>query len=380
MTACRSSGSTCASTAAASWTDHDWLLRHNIDRIERWEREGEGEGEEILDRLDPEAQEVAVPLVDGRFYYATVAAIEDAGVQPVWSIRVDSDDHSFISNGFVSHNTECRMAPLAMEMVRDIDKDTVDFAPNYDGRTREPLVLPARFPNLLVNGSSGIAVGMATNIPAHNLREVASGVQWLLEHPGAEDDELLGQLLLRIKGPDFPTRGLIMGTRGIEDAYRTGRGQVIMRAVVNVEEIQGRTCLVVTELPYQVNPDNLQRRSPSWSTPAGCRASRTCATTPRTRPACGSSSCSSGTPSRRSCSTTSTSTPSCRTPSARTCSPSSTASRAPSALTSSSATGSSTRSRSSSGAPATCSPRRSGRPTSTAATSRRSTRSTRSSP
>src|SRR3954469_14143481 len=153
--------------------------------------------------------------------------------------------------------TECRLAPLAMEMVRDIDKDTVDFGPNYDGRTREPLVLPSRFPNLLVNRASGIAVGMATNIPAHNLREVASGVQWLLEHPEAEDDELFGQLLLRIKGPDFPTRGLIMGTRGIEDAYRTGRGQVIMRAVVNVEEIQGRTCLVVTELPYQVNPDNL---------------------------------------------------------------------------------------------------------------------------
>jgi DNA gyrase subunit A len=238
---------------SGTWTDRDWLRRHNVDRIERWEREGE----EILDRLDPEAEEVAVPLIDGRFYYATVASVEDTGVRPVWSLRVDTDDHSFITNGFVSHNTECRLAPLAMEMVRDIDKDTVDFGPNYDGRTREPLVLPARFPNLLVNGASGIAVGMATNIPAHNLREVASGVQWLLDHPGAEDDELLRQLLLRIKGPDFPTRGLIMGTRGIEDAYRTGRGQVIMRAVVNVEEIQGRTCLVVTELPYQVNPDNL---------------------------------------------------------------------------------------------------------------------------
>ncbi|HVN12433.1 MAG TPA: DNA gyrase subunit A [Kineosporiaceae bacterium] len=153
--------------------------------------------------------------------------------------------------------TECRMAPLAMEMVRDIDKDTVDFGPNYDGRTREPLVLPSRFPNLLVNGASGIAVGMATNIPAHNLREVASGVQWLLEHPLADDDELLRQLLTRVKGPDFPTRGLIMGTRGIEEAYRTGRGQITMRAVVNVEEVQGRTALVVTELPYQVNPDNL---------------------------------------------------------------------------------------------------------------------------
>jgi DNA gyrase subunit A len=154
--------------------------------------------------------------------------------------------------------TECRLAPLAMEMVRDIDKDTVDFSPNYDGKTQEPDILPARFPNLLVNGSSGIAVGMATQIPPHNLREVAEGVQWLLANPEAEDEELLNQLLLKVKGPDFPTRGLIMGTRGIEDAYRTGRGSITMRAIVTVEEIQNRTCLVVTELPYQVNPDNLK--------------------------------------------------------------------------------------------------------------------------
>src|SRR5262245_60527688 len=133
--------------------------------------------------------------------------------------------------------TECRMAPLAMEMVRDIDKDTVDFQPNYDGRSQEPTILPARFPNLLVNGSAGIAVGMATNIPPHNLREVADGVQFVLANPDVGDEELLAQLMLRVKGPDFPTRGLIMGNRGIEDAYRTGRGQVTMRAVVEVEEV-----------------------------------------------------------------------------------------------------------------------------------------------
>jgi DNA gyrase subunit A len=156
--------------------------------------------------------------------------------------------------------TECRMAPLAMEMVRDIDKDTVDFSPNYDGRTREPDILPSRFPNLLVNGSAGIAVGMATNIPPHNLREVADGVQWLLANPEATDEELLPELMRRIKGPDFPTRGLIMGTRGIEDAHRTGRGSITMRAVVEVEEIQGRACLVITELPYMVNPDNLEMK------------------------------------------------------------------------------------------------------------------------
>ncbi|MEU2198601.1 DNA gyrase subunit A [Isoptericola sp. NPDC019482] len=153
--------------------------------------------------------------------------------------------------------TECRMAPLAMEMVRDIEKNTVDFQDNYDGRTQEPVVLPARFPNLLVNGSAGIAVGMATNIPPHNLREVAEGVRWHLANPDASREELLAALMQRIKGPDFPTGAQILGTKGIEEAYRTGRGSITMRAVVNVEEIQNRICLVITELPYQVNPDNL---------------------------------------------------------------------------------------------------------------------------
>ncbi|MGL4174162.1 MAG: DNA gyrase subunit A [Actinomycetota bacterium] len=153
--------------------------------------------------------------------------------------------------------TECRMTPLAMEMVRDIDEDTVDFSPNYDGKTLEPLPLPSRIPNLLLNGSNGIAVGMATNIPPHNLKELAHGVQWYLENPDSSTEELLNELLARIPGPDFPTGALIMGRRGIEEAYRTGRGSIPMRAVVAVEEIQGRQCLVVTELPYQVNPDNL---------------------------------------------------------------------------------------------------------------------------
>ena len=153
--------------------------------------------------------------------------------------------------------TEARLAHIAMEMMRDIDEDTVDFTPNYDGRSQEPLVLPSRFPNLLVNGSAGIAVGMATNIPPHNLREVSSGIQWFLEHPDATPEELLAALVERIKGPDFPTRGIIVGRSGIEEAYRTGRGSITMRAVVEVEEINGRTCLVITELPYQVNPDNL---------------------------------------------------------------------------------------------------------------------------
>src|ERR1700729_3462692 len=153
---------------------------------------------------------------------------------------------------------ECRLAPLAMEMLRDIDKDTVDFRPNYDGRSAEPVVLPARFPNLLVNGSEGIAVGMATKIPPHNLREVAAGAQWYLEHFEATDEELLAALMEHIKGPDFPTAAQIVGRRGIRDAYATGRGSITMRAVVEVEEDRrGRTTLVATELPFQVNPDNL---------------------------------------------------------------------------------------------------------------------------
>ncbi len=153
--------------------------------------------------------------------------------------------------------TEARMAPLAMEMMRDIDEETVNFIPNYDGRSQEPVVLPSRFPNLLVNGSAGIAVGMATNIPPHNLREIAGAVEWALENPDASSEDTLNALLGIVKGPDFPTRGIIVGRQGIEEAYRTGRGSITMRAVVEIEEINKRTCLVITELPYQVNPDNL---------------------------------------------------------------------------------------------------------------------------
>lgn len=203
--------------------------------------------------------------VMGKYHPHGDVAIYDALVRLVqdWTMRYPlvQGQGNFGSPGndpaAAPRYTECRMAPLAMEMVRDIDEDTVDFRDNYDGRTKEPVVLPARFPNLLVNGSAGIAVGMATNIPPHNLREVAAGVQWYLDHPDATKEELLEALIERIPGPDFPTGATILGRRGIEEAYRTGRGSITMRAVVTVEEIQGRTCLVVSELPYQVNPDNL---------------------------------------------------------------------------------------------------------------------------
>lgn len=183
-------------------------------------------------------------------------------VQP-WSMRYPlvAGQGNFGSPGNLGpaapRYTECKMAPLAMEMVRDIEEDTVDFMDNYDGRSQEPTVLPSRIPNLLINGSEGIAVGMATRIPPHNLREVADAAQWYLQNPEATREELLAASMQRIKGPDFPTGATILGRRGIEETYRTGRGSIIQRAVVNVEELHGRTCLVATELPYQVNPDNL---------------------------------------------------------------------------------------------------------------------------
>ncbi|GAA1978832.1 DNA gyrase subunit A [Terrabacter lapilli] len=197
------------------------------------------------------------PHGDSAIYDALVRLVQD------WSLRYPLVDGqgNFGSRGndgaAAPRYTECRMASIAMEMVRDIEQDTVDFVPNYDGKTMQPAVLPSRFPNLLVNGSAGIAVGMATQIPAHNLREVAAGAQYYLDHPEISREDLLEALLGIIKGPDFPTGALIMGHKGIEEAYRTGRGSIIMRAVVEVEEIQNRQCLVVTELPYQVNPDML---------------------------------------------------------------------------------------------------------------------------
>ena len=203
--------------------------------------------------------------VMGKFHPHGDSAIYDALVRLVqpWSLRypLAAGQGNFGSPGndgaAAPRYTETKMANLAMEMVRDIEENTVDFQDNYDGRTQEPAILPSRFPNLLVNGSVGIAVGMATNIPPHNLREVAAAALWHLAHPTASREELLEAAIAEVKGPDFPTGAQILGSKGIQEAYRTGRGSITMRAVVTVEEIQGRTCLVVTELPYQVNPDNL---------------------------------------------------------------------------------------------------------------------------
>ena len=234
------------SASGGGWTERDWLRRHNVDRIERWERDGAA----ILERIaSAETRAVLEPLVTGDYYYARVRSVEAAGVQPVYSLRVDTDDHSFVTNGFVSHNTEARLTRLAVEMLRDLDMDTVDFGPNYDGRTQEPLVLPSRFPNLLVNGSTGIAVGMATNIPPHNLQEVIDGTIAFIDDPHISVEGLMRH----VKGPDFPTGGTILGRQGIRDAYETGRGRVRVRARAHIEPLtQGKEAIVVTELPYAV--------------------------------------------------------------------------------------------------------------------------------
>jgi DNA gyrase subunit A len=257
----------CAVRGAAGAPVLRWLLLSELrpgDLIARqdgsWSIPAPMRGADVAD-LDDTSRLLpgSTPLT--AFSYAMVTSVTDAGVRPVYSLRVDTDDHAFITNGFVSHNTESKLAPLAMEMLRDIDEDTVDMQDNYDGRTKEPTILPARFPNLLVNGSEGIAVGMATKIPPHNLREIAAAVLWCLEHPEADEATTLEALVSLVKGPDFPTHGLIVGQQAIQDAYRTGRGSIRMRAVVEVEEdARGRPCLVVTELPYQVNPDNLAER------------------------------------------------------------------------------------------------------------------------
>src|SRR5215218_2931381 len=211
------------SDGATSYIGRDWLRRNNLDRVERWDDGGAA----ILEKIESDAVRTVIgPLVTSGYYYAEVEAVEEAGTRPVYSIRVESEDHSFITNGFVSHNTEARLTRAATEMLRDISSDTVDFAPNFDESQREPEVLPARFPNLLVNGSDGIAVGMATKIPPHNLGEVIDATVALIEDPELEDNELAKH----IQGPDFPTGGVIVGRAGIRDAILTGRGSVRVQA------------------------------------------------------------------------------------------------------------------------------------------------------
>ena len=230
--------------------DREWLSRHNFDRYERIE----AALPMIKDSLPPSDMAWIRMLADARYLFDEIVEIEDAGEQPVYSIRVDSRCHSFVANGFVNHNTEARMTAVAAEMLRDIDKDTVDFVPNFDDSLQQPAVLPSAIPNLLVNGAGGIAVGMATNIPPHNLGEIVDGLIELTKRPEMTVDEIMEH----VKAPDFPTGGIIYGFAGVAEAFRTGRGRIVVRARVSTEQLKnGREQLVITELPYQVNKANL---------------------------------------------------------------------------------------------------------------------------
>jgi DNA gyrase subunit A len=231
----------------------EWLSKHNFDRAGRLTA--------TLPRLAQVLPTVAFVEIENlahqHYLFERVESIEDAGEQPVYSVRVDSACHSFVANGFVNHNTEAKLAAIADELLRDIDKDTVDFRPNYDNQTEEPTVLPARLPNLLLNGSTGIAVGMATNIPPHNLVEVCNGIAYLIDNPDATTEELSRI----VRGPDFPTGGIIQGREGIRNTYANGRGRVVVRARTKIEESErGRMSIIVIELPYQVNKAELVKK------------------------------------------------------------------------------------------------------------------------
>ncbi|MGO1049083.1 DNA gyrase subunit A [Crossiella sp. CA198] len=230
-----------------------WLTQHNFDRVERWETERL----RIIDRIkDTEVLRTILPIMDSGYRFEAVTEVEHCAPAEVYSVRVDSADHSFLAGGFVNHNTEARMSPEAMQLVGELGEDTVDFRPNYDGSLLEPTVLPAAFPNLLVNGTSGIAVGMATNMIPHNLGEVVAAARWLINHP----DATLDRLMEFVPGPDLPTGGLLLGLDEVRKAYETGRGVVRMRAKVEtgpLEGSRGRQAITVTELPYGVGPEKI---------------------------------------------------------------------------------------------------------------------------
>jgi len=230
-----------------------WLIKHNFDRVERWETERL----RIIDRIkDPEILATILPVMDSGYRFETISDVEPCDPAEVYSVRVESEDHSFLAGGFVNHNTEARMSQAAMLLVGELGEDTVDFRPNYDGSLQEPSVLPAAFPNLLVNGTSGIAVGMATNMIPHNLGEIVTAARWLVTHP----DATLDKLMEFIPGPDLPTGGMLLGLDEVRRAYETGRGVVRMRAKVEIgplEGSRGRQAITITELPYQVGAEKI---------------------------------------------------------------------------------------------------------------------------
>jgi DNA gyrase subunit A len=229
------------------------LTQHDFDRVEQWETERL----RIIDRIkDPEVLATILPIMDSGYRFETVASVEECEPAEVYSVRVMSEDHSFLAGGFVNHNTEARLSREAMLLVGELGEGTVDFRANYDGSLEEPGVLPAAFPNLLVNGASGIAVGMATNMIPHNLGEVVAAARWLITHPTASLDKLMEF----VPGPDLPTGGQLLGLDEVRRAYETGRGVVRMRGRVEIgplEGSRGRQAITVTELPYGVGAERV---------------------------------------------------------------------------------------------------------------------------
>ncbi|WIX79437.1 DNA gyrase subunit A [Amycolatopsis carbonis] len=225
----------------------------DVDDMERWETERL----RIIDRIkNTEVLATILPIMDSGYRFEEITEVEACDPAEVYSVRVTTEDHSFLAGGFVNHNTEARMSPEAMQLVGELGEDTVDFRPNYDGSLEEPSVLPAAFPNLLVNGTSGIAVGMATNMIPHNLGEVIAAARWLITHPTATLDKLMEF----VPGPDLPTGGKLLGLDEVRRAYETGRGVVRMRANVEtgpLEGSRGRQAITVVELPYGVGPEKV---------------------------------------------------------------------------------------------------------------------------
>lgn len=223
-----------------------FLEKHNFDRYNKYEENRE----EIKEIISQEDFKLMEDLCSRNYSFQKITSIEYAGEEPVYSIKVDSDCHSFTANGFINHNTEARMGKITEELLEDINKDTIDYRKNFDESLDEPTVLPAKLPNLLINGATGIAVGMATNIPPHNIGEISDAICAVIENRDITSEELIQY----VKGPDFPTGGIINGRDGIKEAYTTGRGRVKVRGRVEVETSKsGRESIIITELPYQVN-------------------------------------------------------------------------------------------------------------------------------
>lgn len=237
-----------------TYGEHEFALNHNFDRYGGMAAHHEKIAVLLREDVRDETEILFNRLLENNYLFDPVTSIEAGAVERVYSVKVSSDCHSFVANGFVNHNTECRLSKISEELLTDIEKETVDWIPNYDASTNEPKVLPARLPNLLLNGTVGIAVGMATNIPPHNLTELTDAILHLADNPEAETKELLQF----VTGPDFPTGGMIFDRKAISDAYCSGRGPVLMRAKTDIEERKNRQFdIIITEIPYQVNKSEL---------------------------------------------------------------------------------------------------------------------------